>query len=305
MSKLNPIISIYGPTNSGKTAIAIELVKNFSAEIISVDSVQVYKQASIGSNKPEKKILEKYPHHLLDCIEPDKTYSVGSFKKDVLKIISKNDHQNKNSILVGGTMMYFYSLFNGLTNLPEQDSKIRKKLDQQENKLGLKYLYTELKKVDPVSAARIHENDKQRIKRALEIFLITGKSMDQLNASRPKDILGERKFLSFAIIPEDRKKFKGDLKIRFENMISAGLIEETEMLMNKFSKDIPVLKAVGYKQVVEFLENNLSRAEMIERATDANYQLAKRQMTWLNKLNPTETFFCNQSNIIIKILSYL
>ena len=305
MSNLNPIISIYGPTNSGKTAIAIELVKKFSAEIISVDSVQIYKHASIGSNKPEKRILEKYPHHLLDCIEPDKTYSVGSFKKDVLEIISKNDHQNKNSILVGGTMMYFYSLFNGLANLPEQDSKIRKKLDQQENELGLKYLHTELKKVDPVSAARIHENDKQRVKRALEIFHITGKSMDQLKASSPKEILGERKSFSFAIVPEDRKKFKGDLKIRFENMIAAGLIEETEMLMNKFSKDIPILKAVGYKQVVEFLENKLSRAEMIERATNANYQLAKRQMTWLNKLNPTETFFCNQSNIIIKILSYL
>ena len=302
---MNPIISIYGPTNAGKTSVAIELAQEFSAEIISVDSVQIYKHASIGSNKPEKNILEKYPHHLLDCIEPDESYSVGSFKKDIIEIISKNDQQNKNNILVGGTMMYFYSLFNGLANLPEQDLEIRKKLDQQEREKGLKYLHSELMKVDPISATRIHENDKQRIKRALEIFLITGKSIDQLKERKPKDTFDKRKSFSFAIIPEDRKKFKHDLRVRFENMIDAGLIEETEMLINKYSKDIPILKAVGYKQVVEFLENNLSKDEMIEKATNANYQLAKRQMTWLNKLNPTEIFFCNQSNIIIKILSYL
>ena len=133
----------------------------------------------------------------------------------------------------------------------------RKKLDQQEREKGLKYLHSELMKVDPISATRVHENHKQRIKRALEIFLITGKSIDQLKERKPKDTFDKRKSFSFAIIPEDRKKFKHDLRVRFENMIDAGLIKETEMLINKYSKDIPILKAVGYKQVVEFLENNL------------------------------------------------
>tara|TARA_B100001093_G_scaffold85819_3_gene77588 strand:+ start:1029 stop:1949 length:921 start_codon:yes stop_codon:yes gene_type:complete len=302
---LNPIISIYGPTNSGKTSLAIELSKKIPSEIISVDSVQIYKEANIGSNKPEQNILNKYPHHLIDFIDPKDFYSVGKFKKDAINLISEIDQKDKHSILTGGTMMYFYSLFNGLADLPEKNAQIRKKIDDQERRYGLKFLHDQLNESDPQSAEKIHENDRQRIKRALEVFMISGKTINQLKNKESENILKKRKSLSFAIIPDDRNHFKESLKSRFKEMIAAGLIDETEMLIKKYSKKIPVLQAVGYKQVVDFLDNKLTKEEMIEKATNANYQLAKRQITWLNKLKTTEKFFVKQSNMIIKILSYL
>lgn len=305
MLNLNPIISIYGPTNSGKTSLAIELSKKIPSEIISVDSVQIYKEANIGSNKPEQNILNKYPHHLIDFIDPKNFYSVGKFKKDAINLISEIDQKDKHSILTGGTMMYFYSLFNGLADLPEKNAQIRKKIDDQERRYGLKFLHDQLNESDPQSAEKIHENDRQRIKRALEVFMISGKTINQLKNKESENILKKRKSLSFAIIPDDRNHFKESLKSRFEEMIAAGLIDETEMLIKKYSKKIPVLQAVGYKQVVDFLDNKLTKEEMIEKATNANYQLAKRQITWLNKLKTTEKFFVKQSNMIIKILSYL
>jgi tRNA dimethylallyltransferase len=302
---LNPIISIYGPTNSGKTSLAIELSKKIPSEIISVDSVQIYKEANIGSNKPEQNILNKYPHHLIDFIDPKDFYSVGKFKKDAINLISEIDQKDKHSILTGGTMMYFYSLFNGLADLPEKNAQIRKKIDDQERRYGLKFLHDQLNESDPQSAEKIHENDRQRIKRALEVFMISGKTINQLKNKESENILKKRKSLSFAIIPDDRNHFKESLKSRFKEMIAAGLIDETEMLIKKYSKKIPVLQSVGYKQVVDFLDNKLTKEEMIEKATNANYQLAKRQITWLNKLKTTEKFFVKQSNMIIKILSYL
>ncbi|MBV13259.1 MAG: tRNA (adenosine(37)-N6)-dimethylallyltransferase MiaA [Flavobacteriaceae bacterium] len=305
MLNLNPIISIYGPTNSGKTSLAIELSKKIPSEIISVDSVQIYKEANIGSNKPEQNILNKYPHHLIDFIDPKNFYSVGKFKKDAINLISEIDQKDKHSILTGGTMMYFYSLFNGLADLPEKNAQIRKKIDGQERRHGLKFLHDQLNESDPQSAEKIHENDRQRIKRALEVFMISGKTINQLKNKESENILKKRKSLSFAIIPDDRNHFKESLKSRFKEMIAAGLIDETEMLIKKYSKKIPVLQAVGYKQVVDFLDNKLTKEEMIEKATNANYQLAKRQITWLNKLKTTEKFFVKQSNMIIKILSYL
>lgn len=305
MLNLNPIISIYGPTNSGKTSLAIELSKKIPSEIISVDSVQIYKEANIGSNKPEQNILNKYPHHLIDFIDPKDFYSVGKFKKDAINLISEIDQKDKHSILTGGTMMYFYSLFNGLADLPEKNAQIRKKIDDQERRYGLKFLHDQLNESDPQSAEKIHENDRQRIKRALEVFMISGKTINQLKNKESENILKKRKLLSFAIIPDDRNHFKESLKSRFEEMIAAGLIDETEMLIKKYSKKIPVLQSVGYKQVVDFLDNKLTKEEMIEKATNANYQLAKRQITWLNKLKTTEKFFVKQSNMIIKILSYL
>lgn len=305
MLNLNPIISIYGPTNSGKTSLAIELSEKIPSEIISVDSVQIYKEANIGSNKPKQNILNKYPHHLVDFINPKDFYSVGKFKKDAKNLISEIDQKDKYSILTGGTMMYFYSLFNGLADLPEKNAQIRKKIDEQERRYGLKFLYEQLNESDPQSAEKIHENDRQRIKRALEVFMISGKTINQLKNKESENILKKRKSLSFAIIPDDRIHFKESLKSRFEEMIAAGLIDETEMLIKKYSKKIPVLQSVGYKQVVDFIDNKLTKEEMIEKATNANYQLAKRQITWLNKLKTTEKFFVKQSNMIIKILSYL
>ena len=304
METLKPIISIIGPTNTGKTSLAIELSQKLDAEIISVDSVQIYKHANIGSNKLSPNNLRDYPHHLINFLEPTDSYSVGNFRTDILKIISSLDKKNKSAILVGGSMMYFHSLFNGISDLPENDPKVRKKLDEEQKKLGLKHLFHKLQKIDKESAKNIHVNDQQRIKRSLEIYMLSGKTHTELKKNSLNPFLN-RDFLNFAIVPEDKKLFKKNLKERFLKMLDEGLIEETKYLIDNFSKNIKVLGSVGYKQIVDYLDGKISKEEMIEKATNANYQLSKRQITWLKKFEIKETFFANQSNMVIKILDYL
>lgn len=304
MEILKPIISIIGPTNTGKTSLAIELSQKLDAEIISVDSVQIYKHANIGSNKLSPNNLRDYPHHLIDFLEPTDSYSVGNFRNDILKIISSLDKKNKSAILVGGSMMYFHSLFNGISELPKNDPKVRKKLDEEQKKLGLKHLFNKLQKIDKESAKNIHANDQQRIKRSLEIYMLSGKTHTELKENSLNPFLN-RDFLNFAIVPEDKKLFKKNLKERFLKMLDEGLIEETKYLIDNFSKNIKVLGSVGYKQIVDHLDGKISKEEMIEKATNANYQLSKRQITWLKKFEIKETFFANQSNMVIKILDYL
>ncbi len=304
METIKPIISIIGPTNTGKTSLAIELSQRLDAEIISVDSVQIYKHANIGSNKLSANNLRDYPHHLINFLEPTDSYSVGNFRNDILKIISSLDKRNKSVILVGGSMMYFHSLFNGISELPENDPKVRKKLDEEQKKLGLKHLFHKLQKIDKEAAKNIHVNDQQRIKRSLEIYMLTGKTHTELKENSLNPFLN-RDFLNFAIVPEDKKLFKKNLKERFLKMLDEGLIEETKYLIDNFSKNIKVLGSVGYKQIVDHLDGKISKEEMIERATNANYQLSKRQITWLKKFEIKETFFANQSNMVIKILNYL
>ena len=304
METLKPIISIIGPTNTGKTSLAIELSQKLDAEIISVDSIQIYKHANIGSNKLSPNNLRDYPHHLIDFLEPTDSYSVGNFRNDILKIISSLDKKNKSVILVGGSMMYFHSLFNGISELPKNDPKVRKKLDEEQKKLGLKHLFNKLQKIDKESAKNIHANDQQRIKRSLEIYMLSGKTHTELKKNSLNPFLN-RDFLNFAIVPEDKKLFKKNLKERFLKMLDEGLIEETKYLIDNFSKNIKVLGSVGYKQIVDHLDGKISKEEMIEKATNANYQLSKRQITWLKKFEIKETFFANQSNMVIKILDYL
>ena len=304
METIKPIISIIGPTNTGKTSLAIELSQRLDAEIISVDSVQIYKHANIGSNKLSANNLRDYPHHLINILEPTDSYSVGNFRNDILKIIGSLDKRNKSVILVGGSMMYFHSLFNGISELPENDPKVRKKLDEEQKKLGLKHLFHKLQKIDKEAAKNIHVNDQQRIKRSLEIYMLTGKTHTELKENSLNPFLN-RDFLNFAIVPEDKKLFKKNLKERFLKMLDEGLIEETKYLIDNFSKNIKVLGSVGYKQIVDHLDGKISKEEMIEKATNANYQLSKRQITWLKKFEIKETFFANQSNMVIKILNYL
>jgi len=294
-----------GPTNTGKTSLAIQLAEKLDAEIISVDSVQIYKYANIGSNKAEASILKNYPHHLINILEPTDIYSVGNFRDDVMKIIKSIDKNNKTAILVGGTMMYFHSLFNGISKLPKNNTKIRKQLEKEQKEFGIKHLFKRLKEVDEESANKIHENDQQRIKRSLEIYLATGKKHSELKKDSLDNPFEDREFLNFAIIPEDKKLFKKELNARFLKMLSKGLVEETMFLMENFSSDLKLLSSVGYKQVVDYLEKRISKDEMIEKATNANYQLSKRQITWLNKFKIQETFLTNQSNMVIKILDYL
>ena len=302
---MKPLVAIYGPTHTGKTDLAKDLYSRFPSELISVDSVQIYKGFDIGSNKPDKKELQEYPHHLIDILEPNEIFSVGDFKKRSIKILQDADKQSKLPIFVGGTMMYFYSLLEGLADLPERDDLIRTELECDLETFGLDYLFKRLKDLDPEAALVIHQNDSQRILRAIEVCLITKEKFSAIQKHTIKEEILNRKILTFAIVPQDRHQYKIELRERFKLMINRGLIDEVRGIRDRFSKNLSALKAVGYKQCLDFLDGKIAEEEFLNNAVNATYQLSKRQITWLNKLATTKIFQKNESNKVIKIESFL
>ena len=296
-------ISILGPTHCGKTELAIEINKHISTKIISVDSVQIYKGANIGSSKPDQKILDNVHHELINILDPDDDFSV----KDFLNEISNKLCDCKEDLLfVGGTMMYFYSLFNGISKLPEKDIQFREKLEEEAKNKGWKFLHETLEDIDPDAARLIKDNDSQRILRALEVNHLSKKTFSELKTVKEKSVIEDYKKFTFAIIPRNKKTFKNQLNERFTKMLELGLIEETQTILERSSgKRIKVLETVGYKQVVDFLKDKISFEEMIELATNASYQLAKRQITWLKKFNLDGTFFSDEDDKVMKILSII
>jgi tRNA dimethylallyltransferase len=275
-----------GPTGIGKTSLAFDLYDKLDVEIISVDSVQIYKNLDIGSGKPSKVLLKKYPHKLINKIEPYMSYSSALFREEALSEICTASEQNKLPLLVGGTMLYFQSLFLGLSNMPETDPTVRKKITQQAKLLGWEEMHRKLAGIDPESARRIHPNDTQRIQRALEVYESSLKTLTDWHKENKKEVnpkLSNFKIFQFAIQTEDRELHRKNVACRFQSMIEAGLVNEVESILKikRMDTSVSSMRSVGYRQVCEFLEGNISYDEMIFKGVTATRQLAKRQMTWL------------------------
>ncbi|THK41928.1 tRNA (adenosine(37)-N6)-dimethylallyltransferase MiaA [Methylophaga sp. SB9B] len=276
-----PAIFLMGPTAAGKTDLAIFLAQNLPVEIISVDSALIYKQMNIGTAKPDTKVLQQFPHHLVDIIDPQQAYSAGRFRQDALVLMADITKRGKIPLLVGGTMLYFKTLQYGIAELPEADANIRAKLEQELKQFGLSHLHQRLNEVDPVSAARIHVNDPQRLLRALEVYEISGKPLTEL--TQHSDFLLPYSVIKIILSPFDRKILHQRIAKRYEMMMQAGFIEEVKKLQKRgdLHAALPSIRAVGYRQAWSFLNGEYDENTFIERAIIATRQMAKRQLTWL------------------------
>ena len=276
-----PVIAIMGPTASGKTGLALDIAAKVESEVISVDSALVYKGMDIGTAKPTQEEQAGVVHHIIDIIDPAQSYSVSQFVNDTNALIGDILARGKVPILAGGTMMYFNALINGISPLPKSDEKIRDEITQQAQRLGWSKLHDELRGVDPISGERIHPNDPQRITRALEVYRSTGKTLTHWQQQE-----GEKcpyNIAQFAIAPADRAVLHERIATRFDLMLEQGFENEVVKLYERsdLHEDLPSIRSVGYRQMWQYLDGQLSYAEMRERGIIATRQLAKRQLTWL------------------------
>ncbi|WP_333797593.1 tRNA (adenosine(37)-N6)-dimethylallyltransferase MiaA [Rheinheimera sp.] len=276
-----PVIFLMGPTASGKTALAFDLVRELNAEIISVDSALIYRGMDIGTAKPTAQELAIAPHRLIDILDPAQAYSAADFRTDALAHIADIQQQGKVPLLVGGTMLYFKALLEGISPLPEADPEIRAELEQRAAVEGWQALHQQLAEVDPVSAARIHPNDPQRINRALEVYLVSGRSLTDWTTEKGDAF--PYPVQQFAIAPTDRAVLHQRIEMRFMQMLAQGFEQEVQKLKlrNDLHADLPSMRCVGYRQMWDYLDGLVSYDEMVYRGVAATRQLAKRQLTWL------------------------
>jgi len=278
----SPAIFLMGPTASGKTGVAVELVQKFPVELISVDSALVFRDMDIGTAKPDAATLARAPHHLIDIIDPTDAYSAAAFRKDALRLMADITARGKIPLLVGGTMLYFKALREGLSPLPQADAAVRAKLDTIIAQRGIEHLHAELAKVDAETAARLHATDTQRIQRAMEIYLVSGKPMSELIQLQERSPFPYRA-LPIALVPSDRAILHQRIALRFGQMLKDGLVDELRALRQRYAlhRDLTSMRCVGYRQAWEFLEGEIDEAGLSEKGIAATRQLAKRQLTWL------------------------
>ena len=296
MSNQLPVINLMGPTASGKTALACELYEQGNFELISVDSALVYQDMDIGTAKPSKAEQAQYPHHLIDIISPLDVYSAAQFVEDASRLIDEIHAKGKTPILVGGTMLYFKALLEGLSsNLPSADYAIRAEIEAQGEREGWEAVYASLCEVDPLAGEKFKVSDKQRIIRALEVFRITGQPITKLQAEQPKNVPYRYTFHNYALLP-DRLELHQRIEKRLEIMWEIGFLNEVESLIEKYdlTDDLPSMRSVGYRQALDFLlksDKSLeNKKEMEDKALFATRQLAKRQYTWLRSLQQSHKF---------------
>ncbi len=281
MARPLPVVFIMGATASGKTGLAMELLNRIDADIVSVDSAMIYKGMDIGTAKPSAEELERAPHALIDVIDPAQSWSAGEFCAAARVEIARSHERNRVPLLTGGTMMYFRSLEHGLNELPAADADVRRDIDAQAAEHGWPSVHAELARHDPAAASRIHENDSQRIQRALEVYRLTGSPLSQLQEVRSEPL--NFPLIKIALNTANRDELHRRINTRFDTMLEAGLLDEVKGLYERgdLHQDLPSIRSVGYRQLWAHLEGSATLEEASDKAKTATRQLAKRQMTWL------------------------
>ncbi|HEX5843696.1 MAG TPA: tRNA (adenosine(37)-N6)-dimethylallyltransferase MiaA [Pseudomonas sp.] len=314
--RLPPAIFLMGPTAAGKTDLALELARVLPCDLISVDSALIYRGMDIGTAKPDKAVLAEFPHKLVDIRDPAESYSAAEFRSDALAAMAESTARGRIPLLVGGTMLYYKALLEGLAAMPSADAQVRAELEARAQVEGWQALHDELRRVDPESAARIHPNDPQRLVRALEVYRVSGLSMSahRQHQAAENTAGGASKAGQFpytvaqlAIAPAQRQLLHERIAQRFHLMLEQGLVDEVEGLRQRsdLHPGLPSIRAVGYRQVWDYLEGNLSLAQMEERGIIATRQLAKRQFTWLRGWNDVHWLDSLACDNLPRALKYL
>ena len=305
-SKWPPAIFLMGPTCSGKTTVALELMQELPCEIISVDSAQIYRHMDIGTAKPDAATLERAPHHLINIIEPTERYSAAQFREDALRLMAEISARQRIPLLAGGTMLYFKTLREGLSELPQADPAIRAVIDTMAEQAGWPALHEELGRLDPATAARLEPTDSQRIQRALEVCYVTGQPMSRILRQSEIAALPYRT-ASIALMPDNRAVLHKRIAERFKRMLESGLIEEVKWLRSHYAlqHSMPSMRCVGYRQVWRHLDGELDYQGLREKGIAATRQLAKRQLTWLRAMEKVKTFDCLAEDLPQQVLTHL
>ena len=287
-ASLPPAVLLMGPTASGKTACALALARHLPVEIVSVDSALVYRDMDIGTAKPDAAERAACPHHLIDLISPEEAYSAARFCEDARRLMAEISARGRLPLLVGGTMLYYKALRDGLSELPEADPELRRAIEDAAARNGWPVLHAELARLDPDAAARLAPHDAQRIQRALEIVRLTGAPLAEAYARRAAAVATHR-FIPVALTPSDRSVLHARIAQRFDAMLAAGFVEEVETLRRRYvlTPEMPSMRCVGYRQALEYLEGRVDHATFRDKGIFATRQLAKRQITWQRNFRDT------------------
>jgi tRNA dimethylallyltransferase len=299
-------ILLMGPTASGKSALAAALAQRFPVEIVSVDSAQIYRGMDIGTAKPSIAERRAVPHHLIDILDPTERYSAAQFRGEAIRLIREISARGRTPLLVGGTLLYFKALREGLSDLPDSDDEVRAGIDAEAAELGWHALHARLAEVDPQTAARLKPTDSQRIQRALEVFRVSGVPMSAL-LGRKKGAALPFRLIEIALKPSDRGELHRRIEKRFDAMLERGLVEELRALRKRYAlrRELPSMRCVGYRQAWQFLEGEIDRGELRDRGIFATRQLAKRQLTWLRAMKAAPSFDCLAEDLDAEALDYV
>ena len=299
---LPPAIFLMGPTASGKTAAAVAMVQHLPIELISVDSALVYREMDIGTAKPDAETLRLAPHHLIDIVNPDSAYSAAQFRDDALRLMAEITARGRVPLLVGGTMLYFNALQHGMHALPSADPVVRASLLADAERIGWPAMHARLARLDPATAERLQPNDAQRIERALEVVLSSGRPMSAWLSEQRSDALPYR-LLKIGLLPSERAALHARIALRFDQMLDAGLVDEVSDLRTRWPllPDMPSMRCVGYRQAWRYLDGEIDAAELRDTGIYATRQLAKRQLTWLRGMDDVEGFDCLDDRLVAAV----